>query len=104
MSVRRLAQTLLGMVLAATPVALWVAWSPALFVGTLAACVLCAALLVLLTEPAVRGAEDRVCLPEEFLDEVQGLHPMIYHHSGRRSSRFQRAMRRLARLTPPGRG
>jgi hypothetical protein len=78
-----------------------VAWSPALFVATLATCVVSAALLVLVTEPAARDAEDAVRLPEEFLDEVQGLHPMIYHHSGRRSSRFQSAMRRLARLTLP---
>ncbi len=101
---RAIAQILLGMVLAATPLALWVAWSPALFVGTLALCALSAALLVLLSEPAARDAEDGVRLPEAFLDEVQGLHPMIYHHSGRRSSRFQRAMRRLARLTPSARG
>jgi hypothetical protein len=58
---------------------------------------------VALTEPAARDAGEGVRLPEAFLDEVRGLHPMIYHHSGRRSSRFQRAMRRLARLTPPAR-
>jgi hypothetical protein len=56
---------------------------------------------VLVTEPAARDAGDEVRLPEAFIDEVQGLHPMIHHHSGRRSSRFQRAMGRLARLTPP---
>lgn len=100
---RAIAQTLLGLVLAATPVVLWVAWSPALFVGTLVLCALSAALLVALTEPAARDGGDGVRLPEAFLDEVQGLHPMIYHHSGRRSSRFQRAMRRLSQLTPPAR-
>ena len=98
---RAIAQTLLGLVLAATPVVLWVAWTPALFVATLASCLLSAALLVVLTEPTARDAADGVRLPEAFLDEAQGLHPMIYHHSGRRSSRFQRAMGRLARLTPP---
>jgi hypothetical protein len=100
---RAIAQTLVGLALAATPVLLWVAWSPAMFVVTLATCLLSAALLVALTEPAARDAGEGVRLPEAFLDEVQGLHPMIYHHSGRRSSRFQRAMRRLARLTPPAR-
>lgn len=71
---RAIAQTLLGLVLAATPVVLWVAWSPALFVGTFALCALSAALLVLLTEPAARDAADGARLPQ-----------------------------RLARLTPPPR-
>jgi len=99
MSMRHLAQTLVGMVLAAAPVALWIAWSPALLAGTLVVTVLGAGLLVLLTEAQPQGGvEDETRLSEEFLQEVQQLHPMIYHHSGRRSSRFQRTMRRLLQL------
>ena len=102
-AMRTAAQILLGLVLAATPLALWVAWSPAMLAATIAITVLCAVLLVALTEPAKHGEADAVRLSDGFLDEVQSLHPMIHHHSGRRSSRFQRAMRRLARLTPPAR-
>ncbi len=86
------------MVLAATPLALWIAWSPALLAATLAVAVLGAGLLVLLTEKTERSGEDRACLPEAFLQEMQQLHPMVYHHSGRRSSRFRRTMRRLSRI------
>lgn len=98
MSLRELAQTLLGLVLAVTPLAMWVAWTPALLAGVLAVALLSAGLLVLLTDalPA-RTPDVRARLSEEFLEEVQHLHPMIYHHSGRRSSRFHRTMRRLAR-------
>jgi len=99
MSMRHLAQTLVGMVLAATPVTLWIAWSPALLAGALGVALLGAGLLVLLTEAQPEtGAEDGTRLSEEFLQELQHLHPMIYHHSGRRSSRFQRTMRRLLQM------
>lgn len=50
MSMRHLAQTLVGMVLAATPLALWIAWSPVLLAATLVVAVLGAGLIVLLTE------------------------------------------------------
>jgi len=99
MSMRHLSQTLVGMVLAATPVTLWIAWSPALLAGALGVALLGAGLLVLLTEAQPgTGAEDGIRLSEAFLQEVQHLHPMIYHHSGRRSSRFQRTMRRLLQM------
>ena len=105
MSMRHLAQTGIGMALAATPVALWIAWSPAMLAGTLVASVLCAGLLVLITEPVAHGSEDGARLSEEFVEEAQSLHPMIHHHAGHRpSSRFQRTMRRLARLAPQARG
>jgi hypothetical protein len=106
MSMRHFCQTVIGMVLAATPVALWVAWTPAMLAAVLAVAVLGAGLLVLITEEKAEGAaEDGARLPEAFLQEVQQLHPMIYHHSGRRSSRFQRTMRRLsAMMKETGRG
>lgn len=100
MSMRHIAQTLVGLVLAATPVALWIAWSPAMLAATLAVAVLGAGLYVLLTEEETEpgGTHDGARLPDTFLQEVQQLHPMIYHHSGRRSSRFQRTMRRLSAM------
>jgi hypothetical protein len=105
MSMRHFCQTVIGMVLAATPLALWIARSPTQLLATVLVAVLGAGLLVMLTdETSERAAEQGPRLPEEFLVEVQHLHPMIHHHSGRRSSRFQRTMRRLAQLTPPTRG
>lgn len=38
----------LGMVLAVTPVALWIAWTPSLLVGAMAVAIACGALLGLL--------------------------------------------------------
>jgi hypothetical protein len=104
MSMRHAAQTLLGMVLAVTPVTLWIAWSPGMLAGALALGLLCAALLVLLTESRSESTPP-ARLPEEFFEEVQQLHPMIYHHSGRQSSRFHRTMRRLSQMVKAsGRG
>lgn len=101
MSLRAVLQTLLGLVLAATPLVLWIAWSPAMLAGVIVVALLSAGLLLLVTEstPEARAAERTDRLPDEFFEEVQHLHPMVYHHSGRRSSRFHRSMRRLKQLT-----
>ena len=97
----------LGMVLAATPVALWIAWTAALVVWVMLVAVVSAALLVLLTEYPRRsaqnqsgpeGAGSRVILPEEFIEEVHRLFPLTYHHSRLETPRFQQAMKRLSRL------
>jgi len=97
----------LGMVLAATPVALWIAWTAALVVWVMLVAVVSAALLVLLTEYRLRGTQNqggpegagsRVILPEEFIEEVHRLFPLTYHHSRLETPRFRRAMQRLSRL------
>jgi hypothetical protein len=100
---RAIVQTVLGLALAATPVLLWVAWTPQMMLGVLACSIVCGGLLVLATEAHPQGAaEGGVRLSEAFVEEAQTLHPMIHHHAGRhQSSRFQRTMRRLARLAPP---
>ena len=95
MWLRHAAQTLLGIALAVTPVALWVAWSPAMLVGVMALSLVFAALLLLLTDAAAPGTDDRARLSDAFVEEVQKLHPMIHHHSPNRSPRFRRIMRRL---------
>ena len=102
------AETVLGLALAAAPVALWVAWSPQMLVAVVAVTLVCAVLLVGLHargassrasgssagEPAWRGA----ALPEGFVDEVHRLFPLTHHHAWTGTARFRRAMRRLHAL------
>jgi len=95
------ATALLGIVLAATPLALWVAWSPAVLFLVLAVAIACAGLLVLLNHlggQSAPAATGRVELPEQFVAEVHQLFPLTYHHSHRPAARFRRAMRRLGSL------
>lgn len=99
---RRIGEAGVGIVLAVTPVLLWVAWTPEILIGVMLVAVLCAALLVLLTEPAPRrGGNDQRTLPAEFIEEVQQLFPLTYHHSLRETRRFRRTMERLSRLIAP---
>jgi hypothetical protein len=96
---RRIAETGIGVVLAVTPVLLWIAWTPTILLGVMAVSVLCAALLVLLTEstPDQRGNAPHA-LPPEFIAEVHQLFPLTYHHSRHQTPRFRRAMKRMSRL------
>jgi hypothetical protein len=107
------AETGLGLVLAATPLGLWIAWTETLLLSVIAVAVVCAALLVLLTdfsrsagdEPrAGDGGADQAVLPEGFVDEVHRLFPLTYHHSLSGSARFRRAMARLSGLIGRPRG
>jgi hypothetical protein len=104
--------TVLGIILAATPVALWVAWTPALLGAVLLAALVCSALLILLAECApdrdqsetgAQGLREGDGIPGAIVEEVHGVFPLIYHHSGRRNSRFRHAMERVSRLIE-GRG
>jgi hypothetical protein len=101
------AETGLGVVLAATPLALWIAWSETVLLSVVAVAVLCAALLVVLTDFSRRDADDRraaggvegrVAVPDEFMEEVHRLFPLTYHHSLAGNARFRRAMERLSGL------
>ena len=90
----------LGIILAVTPAALWIAWTASLLIGVMAVALVCAVLLVLLTESSPRdraGKDGAVALPEGFIDEVQQLFPLTYHHSAAGPSRFRLAMKRLSR-------
>jgi hypothetical protein len=96
-------ETILGLVLAATPVALWVAWSTEVLAVVLTAAILSAVLLVLVhartAEPAGRGPELRVTvLPDGFVEEVHQLFPLTHHHAWTETARFRRSMRRLRAL------
>ena len=98
--------TALGIVLAVTPVALWIAWTAAMVVWIMLFAVVCALLLSMVESslPSSRnerngaGAGGRVVLPEEFIEEVHRLFPLTYHHSRHETARFRQAMKRLSRL------
>ena len=95
------ATTLLGVILALTPAALWIAWTASLAIAVLATALAAAGLLVLLTEespPSRNGQDGRVALPEGFIDEVHAVFPLTYHHSSAGPSRFRLAMKRAQEL------
>lgn len=97
-----LLETVLGLALAATPVALWIAWTPALLGAVLAGCVACALLLVWLQRwdaaalAAVESPRPRV--DDRFFAEMHRVFPLVHHHSRRESARFRGAMQRVRRL------
>lgn len=97
----------LGIVLAVTPVALWIAWTASLVVCIMLVAIVSAALFAGLTELLQRRAQNQsgreaaggaVILPDEFIEEVHRLFPLTYHHSRHETPRFRRAMRRLSAL------
>ena len=96
---RHVGEAGLGIVLAATPLLLWIAWTPTILLGVMATAALSAALLVLLTEsPPDEGCNARRALPPEFVAEVHELFPLTYHHSLHETPRFRRAMELMSRL------
>jgi len=105
--VRSTVVTALGIVLAAVPIALWVAWSQEIFFGVLAVGGLCAALCVWLVDLRSSRGEDRphddavgerAELPDQFVAEIHRIFPLTYHHSRVGRERFRRAMERLRTL------
>lgn len=97
----------LGMILAATPVALWIAWSATLVFCIMLVAVVSAALLALLAdllceeaqaEDGREAAYNEFSLPDEFIEEVHRLFPLIYHHSRFETASFRQTMDRLSRL------
>ena len=98
------ATTLLGAILAITPVALWIAWSATVLFIVVAVAIASAGLFVLLSELAQRDAgqspadEGRVVLSDEFIVEVHKLFPLTYHHSLLETARFRRAMEKLSHM------
>jgi hypothetical protein len=107
--IRTTVVTVLGVTLAAVPIALWVAWSQEIFFGVLAVGGLCVALFVLLVDSrAPRGEErshnggigKRAELPDQFVAEIHRIFPLTYHHSRLGKQRFRRAMEKLRTLMP----
>lgn len=102
---RPVAETTLGIVLAVVPLALWVAWSPALLVAVLVIGAVCAALLVAIYRPLPDDApqntqEDtaHAVLPDGFVEELHRLSPLVYHHGLEGKPSFRRTMEKLRRL------
>jgi hypothetical protein len=92
-------RTLLGVVLAVTPAALWIAWTVGMVVAILSMAALSAVLLVWLTPAGEEGTQSQVEMPPEFIDELQRLFPLTYHHTlSAGPSRFRRTMQRLQEL------
>lgn len=99
--------TVLGIVLAATPLALWVAWTPFGFMVVLGTAAVSVVLLGFLMSslPAETGDprsgdsdETRPMISDEFVEEIHKLLPLTYHHSRIEKARFRRTMARLRHL------
>ncbi|MGQ0654695.1 MAG: hypothetical protein ACT4P4_20915 [Betaproteobacteria bacterium] len=100
----RICETGLGIVLAAMPVALWVAWTPIAWAVVMAVGFVAAALLIALSHR--RGAQDQSAspgeaapaLPDTFIATVHEVFPLTYHHSREGPRRFRSAMEKLRRV------
>lgn len=99
--------TVCGIILAAVPLALWVAWTPLGFLSVLAVAFVSVIVFgVLLSrlpssddEPAERSRDEiRTALPDAFVEEIHGISPLNYHHSTIEKTRFRRSMDRLRRM------
>jgi len=95
-------ETGLGIVLALVPVALWVAWTPLVWVIVVTVGVVAAALLVAIgywwpqADEGASGARPE--LPDEGIGAIHEVFPLTYHHSFRQTARFRRAMDALRRV------
>ncbi len=96
-----------GLILALTPLALWVAWTDAGFVIVLAAGATAGVLYWLLAgfrDPLLedrgpaRDPGTRQALSVEFLTELSRLGPWTYHHRRMGDAAFRRKMESLLRL------
>ena len=92
---------LLGLVLMVTPLALWVAWTKAIFLGVLATGAIALVLYGVLQRferPADSARSDTPVYvrgklwPYKLIVELQKLHPFIHHHRPSGSPKFQMAM------------
>ena len=94
----------LGLVLMATPLAIWVAWSGTMLVivlatGAAAGVLYC--VLVRFEKPAAPAPGDasrrvrRATLSDDAMEEVRKLHPLVHHNRRSGSPEFRGAMDRL---------
>lgn len=96
------AVTVLGMILLAVPLALWVAWSRAGFTivlltglvsGILIVVLLCRQRSADVTE--ANADNDSSAILEDLVKELHAIFPLTYHHSLNGHARFRRAMEKL---------
>jgi len=104
---RAAVETVLGIVLALVPLALWIAWSPALLFAVIVTGGVCAALLIALwhwQDESLEAARDldedpaHAEVPDAFVEELHRLFPLVFHHSRQEKQRFRRTMETLRRL------
>lgn len=93
---------LLGMILAAVPLALWMVWSEILFVAVVAVFCIALPLYIALSwfeRPSAGGpAAPRPTIDTDFIDEAQRLHPWVHHHFRHGTTQFNGAMAKLRGL------
>ncbi len=96
--------TVVGIILAAVPLALWVAWTPFGFLVVLAVGAVSMVLLGVLLSRLPPGIDDphrqhddetRVVLSDEFVEEIHKISPLVYHNARIENARFRRTMDRL---------
>ena len=99
--------TVCGIVLAAVPLGLWIAWSPFGFLLVLAVGAVSVVLLGVLASHLAscndaphrrQDDEMKVVLPDEFVEEIHKIYPLTYHHSRIGRTRFLRTMDRLRQM------
>ena len=96
------ASTLLGVILAVTPVLLWVAWTDTVLFIVVAVAIVSAGLFVSLEERLHRPSDGpgvgNARLPDQFVDEIHQIFPLTYHHSMRPRAPFRQTMEKLSRM------
>ena len=104
---RSIGVTLLGIVLALIPPALWVAWTETGLLAVIAVGVACAAALVILADSRPQVVEDRQhpddlktrkTLSDASIVEIHRIFPLTYHHSLVEKARFRQAMDKIRRM------
>ena len=89
------------------PLALWVAWTPSVFLLVLAVGAVSIVLLGFLASRLPSrdddshgrdDAQDKPVLPDGFVEELHAIYPLTYHHARIGRSRFRHTMERLRRL------
>ena len=95
---------ILGLILMATPLALWVAWSGPVLLLVLGIGLAAGVLFCILADyerppdpsERTRTAEPRrATAADEVTEEIHGLHPFVYHNRLSATARFRAAMTRL---------
>ena len=104
---RSIGMTLLGIVLALIPPALWVAWTETGLLAVVAVGVACAAALVVLADSQPQVVEDRQhyddsktrkTLSDASIVEIHRIFPLTYHHSLVEKARFRQTMDKIRRM------
>ena len=96
--------TVLGVILAVTPVMLWVAWTDSVLFIVVAVAIVSAGLFVSLEERLHRPSDGpgagvgSARLPDRFVEEIHQIFPLTYHHSMRPRARFRQTMEKLSRM------